>query len=166
MSGSKPIEITATQPNYALKKKLGDDVNIREALTKDAIADAESVIEESKKDFFVDATNDIEAMEEAYNAALTSPESSVKHIKIIERRVFSLKGQSETLGFDLLAHASKSLYEFCSIHFRNDDMDQLVVIRKHLDTINLIIREQLKGDGGRTGKELVHSLHLLTEKYK
>lgn len=166
-SNSKP-EVTSTTADFSLKKKLGPDVNIREAFTEDVIAAADSVIEESKKDFFTDAEQDVAAMEEAYSAASSMPENTEKAkdaVKIIERISHSLKGQSETLGFDLLAHASKSLYTFCSQVFRAGEGEQFIVVRKHLDTIQLIVRERMQGDGGAIGKELVRSLQLLTEKY-
>lgn len=166
MSGNKNIEVTATNPDFALKKKLGPEVSIRDALTEEAIADAEAAIEESKNDFFGDAQKDVDAMEAAYDEAVKTPEEAKNVIKRIERTVFSMKGQSETLGFDLLAHASKSLYEFCHKHFRAEEKEQLVVVRKHLDTIRLIVKEKMQGDGGQTGKALVESLHLLTQKYK
>jgi chemotaxis protein histidine kinase CheA len=167
MSAKKPsIEVTSTTPDYALKKKLGPDVSLRDAFSDDVIASAESVIEESKNDFFGDALKDVHTMEDAYAYAIKTPKESKPHIKEIERKVFSLKGQSETLGFDLLAHASKSLYDFCTTYFRAGDSDQLIVVRKHLDTIKLIIKEKMQGDGGPVGNELIKSLHLLTKKYK
>lgn len=166
MSGNKDMEVTATTPDFALKKKLGPDVSIRDALTEDAIADAEAVIEESRKDFFGEAQKDVDIMERAYAEAKTAPKTAKASVQRIERAVFSLKGQSETLGFDLLAHASKSLYDFCHRHFRAGEDGQLVVLRKHLDAIRLIVKEKMQGDGGATGKALIHSLHLLNEKYK
>lgn len=166
MSSKKnAVEVTATNPDFALKKKL-DDVSIKDAFPDDVIASAESVIEEGKQDFFIDAHKNVETMEAAYSGAVKAPDDAKKHIKEIELVVFSLKGQSETLGFDLLALASKSLYDFCTKHFRAGDGEQLIVVRKHLDTISLITKENLKGDGGEIGQELIKSLKLLTQKYQ
>jgi chemotaxis protein histidine kinase CheA len=169
MSGKhSPAEsnVTSTTPDFALKKKLGPDVSIRDAFSEDVVASAESVIEESKQDFFGDAQDDITGMEESFAKAEEEPAEAKPHIRAIQQCVFSLKGQSETLGFDLLAHASKSLYDFCSRHFRAGEPEQLIVVRKHLDTIKLIVKEKMQGDGGQLGQELIKSLHLLTEKYK
>lgn len=159
-------EVTATTPNFALKDKLGPDVNIRDALPEEVVNEAEGIIEESKKDFFEDAKGDLHTMEDAYAFAIKNPKASATHIKEIEKLCFSMKGQSETLGFDLLAHASKSLYNFCIKSFRPDDVEQLIVVRKHIDTLKVIIKEKMQGDGGAIGKDLVKNLHLLTKKYE
>lgn len=158
--------VTSTTPDFALKRKIGTDVSIRDAFDEDVIASAESVIEESKQDFFGDALRDIESMETSYSEATKTPEDSKKHVKAIQQHAFSMKGQSETLGFELMAHASKSLYDFCAKHYRANDAEQLIVVRKHLDTIHLIVKEKMQGDGGAIGHELVRSLHLLIQKYQ
>lgn len=157
--------VTAQTPNYSLKEKLGEDVNIKDALTDDAIAGAENIIKQTQNDFFKDAKSDLDTMEELYANAVKNPEADAKPVKKIEQRAFSLKGQAETLGFDLLSHACKSLYDFCSKHFKNGDEEQLIVIRKHLDTLKVIIKEEMRGDGGKTGSALIESLGLLTKKY-
>lgn len=159
-------EVTATTPNFALKEKLGPDVNIRDALPEEVVNEAEDIIEESKKDFFEDAKGDLHKMEEAYAFAIKSPKEAATHIKEIAKLCFSMKGQSETLGFNLLAHASKSLYHFCTENFRPDNAEQLIVVRKHLDTLNVIIKDKIQGNGGAIGKDLVKNLHLLTKKYE
>ena len=167
MSTKKPhIEVTALNPDFALKKKLGPDVSIRDAFTDDVVAAAEDMIEVSKKDFFGDAIKDLHSMEDAYVYANKSPKESKPHIDEIARKAFSMKGQSETLGFDLLSLASKSLYDFCTKTFRAGDKEQLIVVRKHLDTLKVIIKEKMQGDGGLIGKELIKSLQLLTRKYQ
>ena len=163
---SKPQpEVTATLPDHALKKKLGPDVNIREAFTEEAIAAADSAIADSRKDFFGDAADNLQEMEAAYGQAAETPAKADKPVKQIERLSHSLKGRSETLGFELLAHVSKSLYGFCSTAFRSGEKEQLIVLRKHLDTLQLIVREKMQGDGGETGKALIAGLRQLNAKY-
>lgn len=162
----KKTEVTATNPNFALKEKLGPDVDIREALSSDVIAEAEKVIEQSKSDFFGDAATDLVTMEQAYEASVEAPDASKPQVQSIMRLAFSLKGQSETLGFDLLALACKSLSDFCTKHYRAGNAEQLIVIRKHLDTIRVIVKGKMQGDGGKIGSELISSLHLLTKKYE
>lgn len=163
---SQKSEVTGITPDFALKNKLGPDVNIRDALTKEAIAEAEQVIEQSKSDFFGDALTDLHTMEDAYVYAAKNPNASKSHIQDISRRTYSLKGQSETLGFELFALACQSLFNFCNKVFREGDAEQLIVVRKHLDTLKVIIRGKMQGDGGEIGKELIHNLYLLTKKYE
>lgn len=158
------MEVTATTPDFALKKKL-EDVSIRDVFTEESIAEADKVIEESKKDFFGDAAKRLENMEAAYAQAENDPKANKKPVKEIERTSHSLKGQSETLGFDLLAHVSQSLYSFCNNDFRTGEENQNIVLRKHLDTLQLIVREKMQGDGGDVGKALIQSLQQLNKKY-
>lgn len=165
MSAKTPqMEVTATAPDFALKKKL-EDVSIRDVFTDESIAEADAVIEESKKDFFGDAASKLEEMETAYTQAEANAKSNKKPVKAIERAAHSLKGQSETLGFDLLAHISKSLYGFCNDNFRTGEDEQIIVLRKHLDALQLIIRDKMQGDGGDIGKALIQSLQQLNKKY-
>lgn len=162
-SNNKHPEVTATAPDYALKKKL-EDVSIRDAFTEDSIQAAESLIEEKKNNFFDDTAKTIEEMESAFVAVKNNSDAN-KNAKRIEYAAHSLKGQAETLGFELLAHASNSLYVFCDKHFKASQEKQFVVIQKHLDTLELIIRDEMKGDGGEVGAELIASLHKLSAKY-
>lgn len=161
---SVKMEVTSTLPDFALRKKL-EDISIRDVFTEDAIASADQVIEESKKDFFGDANAYLEEMETAYTQIHTTQNNDRGAVRLIERTAHSLKGQAETLGFELLAHVSKSLYEFCRGAFRPGEAEQTIVLRKHLDTLQLIIRDRMQGDGGDIGKALIQSLQQLNAKY-
>jgi chemotaxis protein histidine kinase CheA len=162
-SNNKHSEVTATAPDYALKKKL-EDVSIRDVFTEDSIQAAESLIEEKKNNFFDDTAKTIKEMEASFEA-IKQDSDVKKHAKRLEYDAHSLKAQAETLGFDLLAHAANSLYVFCEKHFKTNQANQFVVIQKHLETLDLIIRDEMKGDGGELGAELVSSLHKLSAKY-
>lgn len=157
------MEVTSTTPKNHIKEKL-EDISIRDVFTEDSIASADSLIEEKKKDFFGDAKFLLDEMETAYTQ-LANDSGNPSQVRALESHCRSLRGQSETLGFDLLAHISKSLLDFCSKHYKAGDNDKNIVLRKHLDTLQLIIRDKMQGDGGAVGKELINSLQLLNKKF-
>lgn len=160
-----PNEVTVTPPDHALKRKLGRDVDIKGIFTPAAIASADSALAESREDFFTSAAGMIERMEEAYARAPASAADAPAAAGDIVHLSGLLKSRAEALGFDLLAHVCKSLYGFCSGSFRAGDEEQLVVLRKHLDILQLIMRERIREDGGESGRSLLAELERLTARY-
>ena len=120
---------------------------------------------DTNDDFFLAAAEDLQGMEDAYASATENPNDSEAHIQSINWMVEALKGQAEEAKYPLLHKTAQSLYYFCNKHAKSMNADKLVVIRKHLDTIGLIIKDKTTDDGGDLGKELINSLQLLVQKY-
>ncbi len=81
----------------------------------------------------------------------------------INRLAHDLRGQGSTFGYPLITVFGKSLYE--STLNPDDPSDQMIsFIGSHIDGINAVIRDRIKGTGGEIGGELIHSLDIAKQR--
>jgi len=81
----------------------------------------------------------------------------------INRLAHDLRGQGSTFGYPLITVFGKSLYE--TTLNPDDPSDQMIsFIGSHIDGINAVIRDRIKGTGGDIGGELIHSLDVAKQR--
>ena len=81
----------------------------------------------------------------------------------INRLAHDLRGQGSTFGYPLITVFGKSLYE--TTLGGDEPSDQMVsFIGSHIDGINAVIRERIKGTGGEIGGELIRSLEVAKQR--
>jgi len=161
MSDIKSKQTTITTPDYALKNKLGKDVNLRDVFTPDRIAASQKEIAKVQDSFLDNAKEKLEEMQRAFGK---TPDKEATRELLISS-AFLLKGQAESLGYILFALTAKSLCEYCEKHLSTDLEHREVILNKHFDTMLVVIKDKIKGEGGEVGKALVKSLKLLVSKY-
>lgn len=161
--GNVSNEAQVLAPDYALKKKIGEHVDIKAVFSDENVAVAQQVINKHKDSFRDWAAKDIAALEELYSKAAKS-ESRKEAITAITEIAERLKSQAGTFDFGLATLVAKSLASFCTGH-PEAGADHLVVIRKHIDTLSVILTKNITGDGGQIGGDLLENLKKLTEKY-
>lgn len=152
-------------PDYALKKKIGENVDMTEVFSEKVVGSAQGAIDKHKDSFRDWAIKDIAALEEYYGRAVANMESCERDIVAIEGISERMKSQAGTFDFGLATQVAKSLAKFCMRHPK-PDKERMVVVRKHIDTLSVIINKNIVGDGGAVGGELMDNLAKLTEKYK
>lgn len=85
------------------------------------------------------------------------------HVQVINRIAHDLRGQGSTFGYPLITIFGRSLYE-CTLDIGEVSDQLLEFVRTHVDGIQAVIRDKIKGDGGPMGKDLVASLELARER--
>lgn len=143
-------------PDYTLKKMIGENVDIKQIFSEEKVANAQEAIDNYRDKFLEWAIKDIATLDECLKN---------KDIKAIEEISDRLKGQAGTFNFDLGTLVAKSLNKYCNSNAA-PSAEQMVVIRKHLDTLAVVFGQKITGDGGTIGKELLENLFKLVEKYK
>ena len=157
-------EVIEYKPDFSLKEKIGKDVNMSDIFSKDAIEASQVVINKTQKDFLKWVENDLKTLENAYNAVVKNQAAGTENVDEIKRSAFSVKAQAGTFGFDLGSAVAKSLYDFCETQYKIDP-NHLIIIRKHLDTLNTIFHKGVVGDGGKMGGAVHSALGKLIKKY-
>ena len=151
-------------PDYSLKKKIGEDVNIRDILTPEVVQKSQELIDSQQGDFIEWAFKDLVTLTHAFNALKKSPYAD-GHFKKLLNVAFSLKCQAGTFGFSLASNVAKSLYDYCN-RITSIDEGAFVVLGKHVESLTVIFQQNIKGDGGDIGKELMGTLAMLINKYE
>lgn len=164
-SAPQEDNIEEFKPNFGLKEKIGNDITISEILTADAIKNSQQVINDSQKDFLKWVDNDLKTLDALYKEAAKDSSKALEHVVAIQKSAFSVKAQSGTFGYDLGSAIAKSLYDFCENNYMVGDDNHLLVIRKHIDTLNTIFRRNVQGDGGNVGQQVYSALGKLINKF-
>ncbi|MBM3618717.1 MAG: hypothetical protein FJX23_09300 [Alphaproteobacteria bacterium] len=153
------------KPDFSLKNKIGKDVSIGEILTTTNIKDAQGVINDSQKDFVKWIENDLRTLEGYFAEAYADADNALDAVVGIQKYAFSIKSQSGTFGYDLASAIAKSLYDFCENNYVVGDNKHILIIRKHLDTLNVIFKRKITGDGGNVGQQVYQALGKLITKF-
>lgn len=153
-------------PDFSLKKKIGMNVNLNEIFTPERIAQAQKTIDDTQAEFVSWAQKDLIELDHAYRAIARNPEEAPQErIDKVRKLAFSLKCQSGTFGFDLGSNVAKSLYSY-TVRHEKYDRDNIAVLRKHIDSLEVIFQQNIQGDGGDIGKELSDKLEKLIAKFE
>ncbi|WP_114391722.1 hypothetical protein [Oleisolibacter albus] len=106
---------------------------------------------------------DLTELQAAFQAAMAAPDQRAAHL----RRVFKISDGiltlGKTFGYDLLSDVANALNHLL-IDLEAPTAAQLQVVALHIDAMQLIVRDDMKGDGGNTGQALAQSLALAREK--
>lgn len=152
-------------PDFTLKQKIGPNVDLSKIFTPERIAAAQKTIDETQKEFVQWAEKDLVELEHAFKALeRDSSHSDSGKIEKIRKIGFSLKCQAGTFGYDLGSEVANSLYLFMMKHAALTN-DQMVVVRKHIDALQIIFHENILGDKDATGIELMDNLTRLVAKF-
>jgi chemotaxis protein histidine kinase CheA len=156
-------EVVEYKPDFGLKEKIG--LSINEILTPEVIKDSQGVINQSQKDFLKWVNNDLATLENAYSELKKNPADGREFALEIQKAAFSCKAQAGTFGFDLGSAIAKSLYDFLENDYVEGDANHILIIRKHIDTLNTIFHHGITGDGGKLGLAVHSALGKLINKF-
>jgi hypothetical protein len=166
-SNRNPLSDTATpqvfSDTYNLKDKLGENVDLRkDVFTEDVIQASQRLIDKASDDFLQDLVKDINNLSQQYESLQhnSTDNTAMQHIIHTSR---SIKGQAESLGYEMIAHIANSL--LCYVEKLQQAGDKtLLVIQKHIESMHVAQHQQLKGRGGALGDELLLNLDKLVKK--
>ena len=157
----KPPKAIVKAPDYALKEKIGKDANLRDLLTGERIAASQKEIDKVQQSFLENAQEKLSQMRLCFSR---SQDSKLTKEQLISG-AFLLKGQAESLGYVLFARTAQLLCEYCEQYLATDVEHRAVIIGKHFDTMQVVIKDKIKGDGGKVGRDLAQGLKMLVKKY-
>ena len=154
-----PMIPTSTEAELSLGKKLGPSPDLRKIFPSEKIQRSQRIVTRAQDALPQRMTEKMLQIEHM----LLQAKSDISALNFIDVTA-SIRGQSESLGFTLLAFVAKSLQDFCARDIRSSEINHLV-IRQHLDAMHVIVRMGIRDDGQQAGKQLMQSLKQLTEKY-
>lgn len=148
------IAETITPPNPLEKAKNGDGPV---KIDPNVLRQAEEAVEELQDDYTSWAQTDIDGLREAVNSARDNPAELEAAIAEIYKRALDLKGQGGGFGYNLITSIGDLLTKFMEARAEISNRD-FAIITAHIDAMQAVVREDIKGDGGKIGLQIVDGL--------
>ena len=122
------------------------------------VREAEEALVDLQESYTVWVRQDLDMLDRLVSLAATDRIDAPAKLREIHNTAHDIKGQGATFEFPLLTHVASSL---CTLLSDNDKCDEklLALIRLHIDAMNVVIKDNIRGMGGVQGKQLVEMLH-------
>jgi len=75
-----------------------------------------------------------------------------------------LRGQGGIFGYPLVSAVANSLFELTKDTLDRSD-DCLALIRDHIETLRVVLRDEIRGDGGTVGLEIIKAMRQANAKF-
>ncbi len=157
-----PGHTTAYEANFKLKKAIGENIPLDTIFTPEKIAAGDKAISDSRNQFFIVATAEIEKLLTLVNSESIDIN---KVLPEVARITASLKGEGEIHGFLLIQKICSHLLDTCQDQDDNS-ATKLGLIRDLLQAMHFAVKHEVKDDGGDTGRALLADMSHYREQKK
>lgn len=146
-------------PNGLRKAKVGSGPA---KLDPQLLANAEAAVDDMQQHYADWADEDLTMLEKTL-IDIREADDQIPHIKTLFRHALDMKGQGGSFGYDMVTQVAGSLADFITdrSELKGIDFD---VVAAHVQTMRAVFAEDVKGDGGKTGKALMGGLHAIVAK--
>lgn len=152
---------TLIEPPSTLQEKVGPPQP--GGVDLEALERAEAVIANLSDQYLDWVREDLKKMVEAFEQLKASGGGDQEKIKLIFQISHDVKGQGGSFGYDLMTTVGNSLCRFIE-NKTALSQSHLNVVKLHIDTLNVIIKQDIQGDGGDMGKKLLTGLTMAADK--
>lgn len=160
-SNGKKKEFQIINPPQTLSAKV--EVGGPGAVDMAVLERAEQVIADLATEYLDWVQEDLENIQEAMGKLKTDGDQAETHLERIFSISHDIKGQGGSFGYDLMTIVGDDLCRFVE-KMTEPDTAMLDVIQVHIDTMKLIIKNNMKGDGGGEGVRLLKGLDMVAAK--
>lgn len=151
------------RPNK-LREKVGGSADGRPGMIDPAALSRASTHISRMSDAHIAQTRlDVSDLLDAFRRAMTDIENRPVHLKRVIKVSDGIMTLGKTFGYDLLSDFANSLNQFL-VPLSDPSVAQLQVVGLHIDAMHVLVRDDIKGDGGRIGQELAVSLNMARAK--
>ncbi len=146
---------------FEAPRRLFSKVGGELSLAPDLVESAQRHVDDLHRDFADWVQEDLRQLDEAFQKVITGEGRSERASALATmcRICHELRGQGGVFGYPLVTDVAESLFKL-SNNITAIPEDGLKLIRTHIDLLRAIVREDVSGDGGRLGQELMGSLRI------
>ncbi len=148
-------------PPKGLKEKAGTGGS--GAIDPEAIEKAEEAIASMADSYLDSVAEDIRKIDEAFEKLKVATGDRKEELMGVFQTALILKGQGGSFGYDLMTTIGN---ELCRLIEKLDKAGpkEVEAIKLHINSMKLVIGNDIKGDGGETGKEMLTGLQQVCDK--
>ena len=150
-----------TPPNRLQHKVITGGPN---AIDPDVLEKAEQVIAGMAGDYIHWAREDIEKLSGVFDTLAADP--SEENLDSVFQIAHDMKGQGGSFGYDLVTAIGHELCRFIEKVEEGGVIGpaQVGAVKVHIDAIRRVINDDMKGDGGQQGAQLLTGLQMVRQK--
>ncbi len=128
-----------------------------------ALERAEAVVASMGDDFVQWTEKDLKSLQRAFDGLNSGTAEQKESLRTIFQISHDIKGQGGSFDYGLLTAVGDSL---CRLAEKKDRASpaEIKAIELHVEALNLVLNERLKGDGGETGAKLLDGLRQMVDK--
>jgi hypothetical protein len=142
-----------------LKEKVGAGAGIPASVLDRAEAEIESLAD----DYLSVAQLDLITLRDSLRAAERDPEASASYLERMYGAAHDMKGQGGSFGYPLVTRIADALCRYLG-HPPDPDTVDLAVCAIHVDALHVIIQNDIPGDGGKLGREVLAGIERVVAK--
>ncbi len=159
----KKTEPYLTIPENILRRKIGAHVKLSDIFTADKIHECQDIIDQALADLLREMETELAGAGNAYIICVDDRAQAAKALEKVAAVAGSIKHRMESLDFAFGFRVAQSLCDYLCGALASSQ-DTLLIVCKHIAVLNIIIRDQVKGDGGIMGQEILGNLDTLIKK--
>jgi len=156
-------KLEVINPPNTLKQKVG--TGGPGAVDLEALERAEEVIASMTDSYLSWVTEDLRKMDTAYANLVAAKGDLQSEIDAIYQVSHDIKGQGGSFGYDLMTAIGNELCRFLervdTAKFGNEERQ---AIKLHIDSLKLVIADDMKGEGGKAGEKMLAGLQQVCDK--
>ena len=154
-------KLEVINPPNTLKQKVG--TGGPGAVDLEALERAEEVIVGMTDSYLNWVAEDLKKIDEAYAKLVAATGDRKKEIDAVFQVSHDIKGQGGSFGYDLMTALGN---ELCRLIEKIDKVGsgEIEAIKLHIDSMKLVIGEDMKGTGGKTGEKMLAGLQQVCDK--
>lgn len=100
---------------------------------------------------------DLTDLQEAFRQAMADPANRRTHVRRVFKIADGIMNLGKIFGYDLLSEFAHHLNSFI-VDLTEPSPAQMQVVALHIEAMNALVRDEMKGDGGQIGRALAESL--------
>lgn len=156
-SDNKDVNIIKASRMLQAKVGSGD-------IDKDRIEKSQTVIAGNKVDFVPMAREFLGQLESALRAVPEQPQDIKKSLQPVIEAVMQIKGNAAMFNYTLVGTLAGIVLNFLE-NLNSWDKDSHDIVEAHMKTLQVIVNNGMKGDGGDYGMQLVTELREVCQRY-
>lgn len=148
-------------PPNALKQKVG--TGGAGAVNMEALERAEQVISGMTDSYLDWVAEDLVKIDKAYAALRDASGDRKEEMNGVFQIAHDIKGQGGSFGYDLMTAIGNELCRFIEKTDKSGP-GEIEAIKLHIDALKLVIAEDMKGNGGKAGEQMLSGLQKICDK--
>ena len=148
-------------PPNALKQKVG--TGGAGAVDSEALERAEQVFTGMTGSYLNWVAEDLVKIYNSYTALKATEGDRKEELNGVFQVAHDIKGQGGSFGYDLMTAIGNELCRFIEKSDKTGP-GEIEAIKLHIDALKLVIAEDLKGNGGKAGEQMLSGLQKICDK--